>query len=392
MLPDVKHLLMVVSDKAQHSHVEFTSLTSPQTRIVLDDVQQPQYSAGFLVFIRNHKIFAQPFDASSGKLFGAATALADADRYSLTGTSVLAFQSVSHDTRLQWFDLSGNLTGTTGQVANYFAPKISPDGKQILFLEEDPQNPGTTDLWALPVTGGVRRRMTFGANWKGWSVWSPDAKYIAYGVENAGKLRIVRKPSDGSGAEETLLTLGPEISQATVVDWSPDGGYLSYDAYNLKDGRRTHWILPLFGDRKPFQCAPAVAGNQYDGNFSPDGHWLAYFSDETGQPEVYVVPFPGPGGKYQISQRGGWLVRWDKKGDLFFLTTGNQVTEAELNPGPQSLQVKSLRPLFQMNLADVPAPLFDVSADSQRFLAVTPARAESSSISLLLNWPAMLHK
>jgi hypothetical protein len=392
MLPDGKHLLMVVSDKAQHSRVEFTSLTSPQTKIVLEHVQQPEYSAGFLFFIRNHKIFAQPFDANSGKLSGTAIPFADADRYSLTGTSVLAFQSVPHDTRLQWFDLSGNLTGTTGQVANYFAPKISPDGKQILFLEEDPQNPGTTDLWALPVTGGVRRRMTFGANWKGWSVWSPDAKYIAYGVENASKLRIVRKPSDGSGAEETLLTLGPEISQATVVDWSPNGRYLSYNAYNLQAGRRAHWILPLFGDRKPFQCAPVIAGNQYDGDFSPDGHWLAYFSDETGQPEVYVVPFPGPGGKYQISQRGGWLVRWDKKGDLFFLTTGNQVTKAELNLGPQSLQVKSLRPLFQMNLADVPAPLFDVTPDGQRFLAVTPARAESSSISLLLNWPAMLHK
>jgi Tol biopolymer transport system component len=109
---------------------------------------------------------------------------------------VLAFQSVSHDTRLQWFDL----TGSTGQVAYYLAPKISPDNKQMLFLEVDPQNPGTTDLWLLPATGGVSRRMTFGPNWKGWSVWSPDAKYIAYAVETAGKLRIVRKPSDGSGA------------------------------------------------------------------------------------------------------------------------------------------------------------------------------------------------
>jgi eukaryotic-like serine/threonine-protein kinase len=177
-----------------------------------------------------------------------------------------------------------------------------------------------------------------------------------------------------------------------VVDWSPDGRYLSYDAYNLNQGRRSHWILPLFGDRKPFQCAPAIGGNQYDGNFSPDGHWLAYFSDETGQPEVYVVPFPGPGGKYQISQSGGWLVRWDKKGDLFFLTTGKQLTKTELNLGSQSLQVKSLRPLFQMNLTDTPAPLFDVTADGQRFLAVTPARPESSSVSLLLNWPALLHK
>jgi hypothetical protein len=89
-----------------------------------------------------------------------------------------------------------------------------------------------------PLTAG--QLLTFGPNWKGWSVWSPDAKFIAYGVEAAGKVRIVRKPSDGSGAEETLLTLGPEISTSTVVDWSPDGRYLSYDAYNLNEGRRAH--------------------------------------------------------------------------------------------------------------------------------------------------------
>jgi len=152
------------------------------------------------------------------------------------------------------------------------------------------------------------------------------------------------------------------------------------------------WVLPLFGDGKPIQCTPEVTGNQYDGNFSPDGHWLAYFSDETGRLEVYVVPFPGPGGKYQISQEGGRQLRWDKKGDLFFLTTGSQLMKAELSLSAQSLQVKSLHALFQMNLADEGAPLFDVTADGERFIAVTSARPESSSISLLLNWPALLHK
>jgi eukaryotic-like serine/threonine-protein kinase len=232
--------------------------------------------------------------------------------------------------------------------------------------------------------------MTFGPDC--WSVWSPDGRYIAYGVKAAGRVSIVRKPSDGSGAEETLLTLGPEITTAQVVDWSPDGRYLSYDAFNVNQGHRALWILPLFGDRKPFQCSSVVGGDQYAGNFSPDGHWVAYFSDETGRPEVYVVPFPGTGGKYQISHDGGWIVRWDKKGDLFFLTTGNQLTKAELNLSAQSLQVKSLRRLFQINLADTPAPLFDVTADGQRLVAVTPARPESSPISLLLNWPALLHK
>jgi hypothetical protein len=99
-LPDGKHILMVASDKAQRKRIEFRSVTSPETKVVLDDAQHPGYSAGFLFFIRNQKIFAQGFDASSGKLSGAATPIADADWYSLTGTLVLAFQSVSHDARL----------------------------------------------------------------------------------------------------------------------------------------------------------------------------------------------------------------------------------------------------------------------------------------------------
>jgi eukaryotic-like serine/threonine-protein kinase len=392
ILPDGKHILIVVIDKRHQKHIEIKSLTSSESEVVLDDADQPAYCRGFLLFIRNEKIFAQPFDPASGKVSGVATPLADADWYSLAGPSVLAFQAVSRETRLQWSDLSGNPVGTIRQVAFHLVPKIAPDGKQILFLAGDSQNPEATDLWSLPIAGGVNRRMTFGPRRRAWSVWSPDGKYIAYSVASDGELSIVRRRSDGSGAEETLLTLGPETTISSVVDWSPDGRYLSYGAFNINQGRMATWILPLFGDWKPFQPAPVISGNQYDGNFSPDGHWFAYFSNATGQPEVYIVPFPGPGGKYQISRGGGWIVRWDKKGELFFLSIGNQLMKAELNLGAQSLQVKSLRPLFQMNLAETPAPMFDVTADGQRVLAVTPARSESSSISLLLNWPALLHK
>jgi Tol biopolymer transport system component len=391
ILPDGNHVLVVVLDKKQHRRVELRSLTSPETKLVLDDADRPACAGGFLFYIRNEKIFAQSFDPGSGKVSGGATPLADADWYSVAGRSVLAFQAVSRETHLQWFDLSGNPVGTIGQVAFHLSPKIAPDGKQVLFLASDPHNPGSMDLWLVPAAGGVSTRMTFGPGGKRWSVWSPDGKYIAYTTGSDGKVRIVRKPSDGSGAEETLLTLGPEISSASVVDWSPEGRYLSYDVFDINKGGMANWGLPLFGDKKPFQSAP-VAGNQYDGNFSPDGHWLAYFSGETGQPEVYVVPFPGPGGKYQISHGGGWIVRWDKKGDLFFLSIGNQLMKAELNLSAQSLQVKSLRPLAQMNILDTAAPLFDVTADGQRVLAVTPARSESTSISLLLNWPALLGK
>ena len=392
VLPDGKRVLVVVVDKGLQRHIEIKSLTSSESKLVLDDGGQPAYCGGFLFFTRNEKIFAQPFDPGSGRALWSGHSFGRCRLVFGYGPVGLAFQAMSRETRLQWFDSSGNPVGTVGPVAYHLSPKIAPDGKQILFLSSDPQNPDATDLWSLPAGGGVSRRVTFGPGRRAWSVWSPDGKYIAYSAASGGTVSIVRKPSDGSGTEETLLTLAPEIAIASVVDWSPDGRYLSYNAFDVKQSRMASWIVPLFGERKPFQPAPVVGGNQYDGNFSPDGRWFAYFSNETGQPEVYVVPFPGPGGKYQISRGGGWIVRWDKKGDLFFLSIGNQVMKAELNLGAQSLQVKSLRSLFQVNLAETPAPMFDVTADGQRVLAVTPARAESSSISLLLNWPALLQK
>jgi len=384
-LPDGKHFLYVAVDRQSNPHVEMATLGSTERRLVLDHASQPIYAAGFLLFLRDARLFAQPFDPNSGHLSGAALPLADSTYFSVGG-SVLAYQVVAHDARLAWYDLDGKPFGTVGQVADYISAEISPDGKQILTVIRSERSAGT-DLWSLPAAGGVSTRLTFGPAGKYFSVWSPDGKYIAYGSSVGGEAAIVRKPADGSGAGETLLKLGTEVSAAAVLDWSPDGHYLSYNAVTKSAGIAT-WILPLFGDHKPFQVA-SVAAPQFDGSFSPDGHWLAYFSYETGRPEVYVVPFPGPGGKYQISHAGGWLVRWSKKNQLFFLTTGNQLMEADLSLTPQSLQVNALHPHFQLNLPDLSAPLFDVSADGSRVLAVTPAQAEANSIGLLLNWPTL---
>ena len=365
------------------------SLVSSDSKLVLENARSPGYSGGFLLFVREGRVFAQRFDAGSGKLSGGAILLVDSASYSVGGRSVLAFQATSQEARLQWYDREGKPLGTIGPVAAYLNVKLSPDGRQVLAVV-NPQvdrrtSFGGSDLWSLPADGGVSTRLTYGKGWKGWSVWSPDGKYIAHSAESDGKATIVRKPADGSGSEETLITLGSEFPYASAVDWSPDGRYVSYYTFNTKRAQGENWIVPMFGDRKPFQVAP-VGASQYDGNFSPDGHWLAYFSYESGRPEVYVVPFPGPGGKYQISRAGGWNLRWGGKNQLYFLTTGNQLIEADLNLTPQALQVKALRPLFQMNPLDEAAPMFDVSADGRRFLTVTPARAESNSIGLLLNW------
>ncbi len=383
-LPDGNHFLYVVATQAQ-SRIEMGSLSSNNSQLVLQNASHPVYARGFLLFVRDRKVFAQPFDPASGRLSGSPSPVADAFNYSAAG-SVLAFQAASLQSHLQWFDATGGELGTVGGVASYLSPKLSPDGKRVLVMVVTPDRQ-SSDFWSIPVNGGVSTRLTFGAD-AYWPVWSPDGKYIAYARREKARMVLARKPADGSGVEEILFTLDADFVEGSAVDWSPDGHFLSYDAYSTKNGRFENWILPLSGDRKPFQVAPSPAP-QYDGNFSPDGHWFAYFSEDSGRPEVYVVPFPGPGGKYQVSTGGGWLVRWARNDQLYFMTTGNLLMHADLAANGSSLQIKSIRPLFPIPLLDTAAPLFDISPDGKRILAVIPADPEANSIGLLFNWPTL---
>jgi serine/threonine protein kinase len=384
-LPDGDHFLY---DNTSRGSIEMSSVSSGSVAVVLENAAQPQYAAGQLLFSREGKIFGQPFDPSSGKVSRSAVALIDDSNYS-AGGPVLAYHPHAPFGQMQWYDMTGKPAGAVGTESRVLGPRISPDGKRVAFLlsPSGKQEEGR-DYWVRPLQGGVANRLTFEGD-SHWPAWSPDGKYIAYAKELGGRTTIARKPADGSGAEEVLLRL--ESPWASTVDWSPDGRYLSYDCYNAKENHWEMWILPLFGDRKPFRPVPSNSESQYDGNFSPDGHWLAYFADN-GRPDVFVIHFPEPGGKYQISTSGGFDVAWDKLNHLFYLTTGDMLVEADLELSPQSLQVLANHRMFQLPLPDTAARLFDVSADGKRLLAVTPTDPEANSIGLLLNWTALLTK
>jgi len=388
-LPGGDEFLYVSYDKDHQPSIRMASLSTGKSGPVLSDARSPQFASGHLLFLRDGRVFAQRFDPGSRKLQGEAMPLAEARTYSVSANGALAYQGGTTDARLEWLDRKGNSLGSLGGVELWLAPRISPDGKHVLALASDSQDK-SADLWSYPAKGGVGTRLTFGPGYKGFSVWLPDGKYIAYTCTPGGELSLCRKPADGSGAGERLLKLGPEVLSAAAVDWSPDGRYLSFDEQTGKEQRWSTWVLPLEGGQKPFQPAPVNDG-QYDGNFSPDGHWLAYFSYETGRPEVFVVPFPVSGGKFQISQTGGWVVRWAAGGKLFFLTMGNRLMEASLATSGKSLQVQSIEPLFQLDLPTMSAPLYDVTPDGSRFMVAASADPNASqSITLLLNWEAIL--
>jgi eukaryotic-like serine/threonine-protein kinase len=391
-LPDGLHFLYVSACPYAgtcSSSVWIDSLGSSEQKLVLKDATSPRFASGHLLFIRDNRVFAQAFDPAADKLSGEATAVAEALNYSVSATGVLAYQGGTLKGRMEWFDRSGNLLGSVGPVAEYLSVGLSPDGKRILAEVDDPQS-NSSDLWLYPASGGVGTRLTFGPGNKEFAVWSPDGKYIAYTCQPDGKPGICRKLANGSGTEDKVFTFGSGISEPLVVDWSPDGRYLSLNEKVTKALRTETVILPLFGDGKPFQVA-SVRTQQYGGAFSPDGHWLAYFSYESGRPEVYVVPFPGPGGKFQISQNGGWNEKWDKKGHLYFLSIGNRLMEADMTTSGGSVLLKAIQPLFQLSLPSFADPIVDVSADGSRFLVITSSDPNASrSIGLLLDWQGKL--
>jgi len=236
-------------------------------------------------------------------------------------------------------------------------------------------------------------------------VWSPDGSKILFCRLQGGKAKagIYEKPANGAGTEELLLASDSPDMEVWPNDWSRDGRFVLYSHGDLENRSQEElWVLPLMGDRKPclfLRNPPAL----YDGQFSPDGRWVAYTSKESGRAEVYATPFDSaqvmasgngstplaPGGKWQISTSGGQYPRWRGDGkELFYLGADNRVMAAEVDAKGGSFQVGAVRPLFAAFAQDSAMP-FDVSADGKRFLIVSVPE-QSSALTLLVNWPELL--
>jgi eukaryotic-like serine/threonine-protein kinase len=215
-------------------------------------------------------------------------------------------------------------------------------------------------------------------------VWTPDGKRIAFQSNKEGLPNLFWQLADGSGGFERLTT--SDYNQ-TPNSWSPDGQLLAFIENTPTTGYDI-WVLRL-GDRKaqPFLRTPF---NESAPRFSPDGRWLAYVSDESGRNEIYVQPYPGPGGKWQISTEGGTEPTWNRNGRELFYRSGNKMMAVEITAQP-SFSVGKPRVLFEGQYVLTPAtfPNYDVAPDGQRFLMLKPADQEQSApsqINVVLNW------
>jgi len=252
----------------------------------------------------------------------------------------------------------------------------------------------------------VRMRLTIDPDTDhGIPVWSPDGGRIVFGaLQGKARLGIYQKPSNGAGAEELLLPSEKKDAQIWPTSWSRDGRFILYTRGAITLSQADIWVLPLEGNRKPrlFVQAPAAA---YDGQFSPDGRWVAYTSRESGRGEIYVVPFDaakvlntGPGsasssggGKWQISASGGRCPRWRRDGkEIFYLSPTNQMMAEEVAENGNSIVVRTAQALFRSAAPDSFAP-YDVTPDGKKFV-INTLREGNSPLTLMVNWTANLKK
>jgi Tol biopolymer transport system component len=423
-LPDDRHFLyLAIGTKASPispNGIYVTALDSSERKLLVPGGSNAMYAQGHLFFLRGQTLVAQPFDVERLEFTGNAVTIAEQvtagggsgmrGAFTVSEAGVLAYQTGSADiggnaelvSQLVWFDRSGKPIGTLGDRARFTNAELAPDGRRVTVMVFDPAL-RTHDLWLVDVTRGLRTRFTFDPGDEISSVWSPDGSEIAFSAEGKGRGNLYLRASNGAGTEEELEADG----LSNPLDWSPDGRFLLFSD-SAPNQASDLWILPRFGDRKPFPFLKTPF-SEARGRFSPDGRWIAYVSNESGKNEVYVAPFlessrartaSAPvtaGGKWQVSVAGGAWPRWRRDGrEMFYLALDNKLMVAAVNGQGSAFEVDAVRPLFDARVVPNQGfSMYDVSADGQRFLINTPAEESPPAptpITLVVNWAAGLKR
>ena len=409
-LPDGKKFLyFIASTDPNIQGIYAGSLDKPNERVRILATKRKAYYApprdgrtGFLLWLREQTLLAQPFDVKRLRLEGNPTPLAEGVALAPTiraafwisdaGLLVYRTGDNSRGGRLIWMSRDGKRLGEAGKEDRNASFRLSPDGKRVALGRYDGGE--NADIWVFEFGREVTTRLTSDPKQDLIliPVWSPDGRQIAFTSSRSGIRQIYRKDAGGGGQEDQLTT-GPNLK--SPEDWSRDGRYLLYSEIAPKTGLDL-WALPLNGDRKPVVVLQTPF-NEKSGTFSPDGKWIAYDSDASGRPEVYVRAFPVSGDPWQVSKQGGSLPKWRADGkELFYMGADmNKVMAADVRIAGTSFQSDPPRELFPIVPMGFHATSpYDVTPDGQRFLVLeTTVRVEEREpLTVVVNWQAGLKK
>jgi dipeptidyl aminopeptidase/acylaminoacyl peptidase len=400
-LPDGRHFLFYAAGTPHLSGIHVGELGNPTVRRLVDaDAPAIFVPPDHLVYVKQSALFAHGLDVRTMTLVGEPVALTH--RVTLEGaTGVAAIAASANGSivyrtgesggqrRFVWVDRAGNELSRIGsaEARRSAYVSISPDRRRLAVQR---MSEGNTDIWTLDVDRGIPVRFTDNLQADIAPVWSPQVDRIVYSSILDGAFELFEKKLDGSPA--TLLLRTGESKQAT--DWSRDSRYLVYRVITPGSPLNADiWALPLDDDRKPFPVL-RTRFEERDAQFSPDGKWIAYQSNESGQHEVYVQPFQGPGERVRISTAGGVQARWRDDGrELFYLTLDGQLVAVPITVRSDDLAIQPgpAVPLFHARVGsvhDIARHNYIVAAGGQRFLVDTVFEQTAAPISLILNWKA----
>ncbi len=338
-LPDGKHFLYLGTNftgQLEKNAIFLGSLDSHESRFLVSTSANAAYAEpGYLLYMRDKTLVAQPFDHRSYVLSGEPHTLSDEVLYtrivnravfSVSGTEVLVTQTgkAGSNSQLTWFDRGGKPMGTVGTPGAYGNVRLSPDGRRIAVDQTNPDG-RNVDLWIFEPDRVAPTRLTFDPSGHQAPIWNPDGKQILFSWNLKLGAQLYLKNADGSGSAEEVADLGAGL-QANTWDWSRDGKYVL-----VRKGNELWYLSWPERVAKPLLQAKWTVLNA---QFSPDGRWIAYASNETGTMEIYVSPFPSVDGKWQISSAGGQEPRWRQDGkELLYLSAEGKMMAVALKTG-----------------------------------------------------------
>ncbi len=391
LLPDSKGVLFVLYPQGA---IGVDVIGTGKRRILIQGqaAATPRYTlSGHLVYGQGGSLMAVPFDLQRLKVTGTAVPVVESvlqstrgfAQYGVSTTGSLVYVpggTQLSQSKLVWVARNGAEQALAAPARDYDQPRLSPDGRRIAV---DLRENGATQVGLYDLDRDTLARLTFEGSVNEFPVWTPDGRRIVFQSNRPGPSNLFWQMADGSGGLEPLM----DSEKGEVpMSWSSDGQALAVVEL-LPDSRFQVSVLRMT-DRK---AQPFLQPGYDDApEFSPDGHWLAYVSNESGRKEIYVQPYPGPGGKWQISTEGGSEPMWNPKGKELFYRSGDKMMAVDISTQPGFVAGKP-RQLFEGDY--VPDPYaranYDVSPDGQRFLMLKPSEQTGNAptqINVVLNW------
>jgi Tol biopolymer transport system component len=402
-LPDGRHFLYTASTgtccpPTKPAIVRIGSLDPSEAPVTLLQAESAAlYASGHLLFARGDTLMAQPFDPDARQSTGDAFPVAEhvsteGSRYtsasvSQNGTLVYAQGVLQTAQQLTWFDRAGRVIGTLGEAAQYNSIALSPDERRVAAG----LGTGTLDnrdIWIIDIARNVRSRLTSDPGADAGPVWSPDGTRVAFAGQRSGKISLRQQSINGTAADELLFESTGEFFPS---DWSADGRFI---AYTDRSSAATNdiWILPLFGDRKPFPLAQTAFTETFAA-FSPDVRWIAYLTYEANLVNVYVQSFPEAKVKYLVSRDGGARPIWRRDGkELFYIGPDGAMMAVSIDAS-RGFEAGVPRTLFTTDALNNQNLVYAVTKDGMRYLMnARPQQSSVAPVTVVVNWMATIQK